>query len=209
MSIKTIAVFCGSAHGNNTTFSADAKKMACLLVENNIALVYGGGNVGLMGIIANETLALGGHVIGVIPEKLIKQEHAHLHLQELHIVQTMQERKNKMITIADAFIMMPGGVGSLDEFFEVIALNKLDYIRKPVAILNTRNYYDSLIAFLNHSIKEGFYAEKDFHQVIIDTDPVPLLKMINHCVKQNADYNPFLGLAGSCVSVDDSSKSIS
>src|SRR3990167_3889104 len=142
--IKKIAVFCGSNVGNTPAYVELTKQFAKQLVDANIAIVYGGRTSGLMGVLADEALKLGGEVIGVIPDKLLAHG-AHPKLTQMHVVSSMHERKVLMTELADAFVMLPGGVGSLDEFFEVITLSYLEYHAKPCGILNMADYFNLLI----------------------------------------------------------------
>jgi len=179
--LKSIAVFCGSSTGHNTIYQTAAKQLAEVLVNNKITLIYGGGSVGLMGTIADHMLNNDGQVIGVIPQLLVDLEVVHTGLTELHTVNTMHERKALMTKLADAFILLPGGLGSLDEFFEVLTHVQLGYHYKPCGILNTKNYYKVIINFLDHGITEGFLKKEHKDMVLIETDPKSLvLKMQQH-----------------------------
>ena len=151
--IKRICVFTGSRHGSNPQYAEAAQQLGRELVRRNYSLVYGGGNVGLMKVIAEAVLDLGGHVTGVIPDSLVNKEVAHRGLSELRIVQSMHERKAMMAELSDGFIAMPGGIGTMEEFFEVLSWAQLGIHRKPCGLLNTGGYYDRLIAFLDHSAR--------------------------------------------------------
>ncbi|KEQ19397.1 LOG family protein [Endozoicomonas numazuensis] len=177
--MKTITVFCGSRSGVHDDYLNDALRVTEALVRQRITLVYGGGNIGLMGAIANRAIELGGKVIGVIPEILFEKELAHHELTELHQVSHMLERKNKLTELADGFIVLPGGIGTLDELSEEMALNHIGYQNKPIALLNTRNYYHHLMTFLTHTSSEGFMSAQLLDQLIIDSHPETLVdKMI-------------------------------
>ncbi|MGI9278463.1 MAG: TIGR00730 family Rossman fold protein [Endozoicomonas sp.] len=176
--MKTITVFCGSRFGQHDDYLNDALRITEALVRRDITLVYGGGNLGLMGAIANRALELGGKVIGVIPEILIKKELAHTELTELHQVSNMLERKNKLTELADGFIVLPGGIGTLDEFSEEMALNHIGHQDKPVGLLNTRNYYHHLVTFLKHTSTEGFLPAHLLDHLIIDSHPETLVDRI-------------------------------
>ncbi len=182
--IKSICVFCGAYPGIRQEYSDAAKELAITLVNEDIHLIYGGASIGLMGILANEMLALGGKVTGVIPEKMIEREIAHTQLHQLHVVSSMHERKLLMMKLADAFIMLPGAAGSLDEFFEVMALAQLEYHDKPFGILNIANYYDSLLNFLRHAVNEGFLHRDTYGLVTVEYEPKKLLThFLNHSRK--------------------------
>lgn len=154
--INKIAVFCGSQLGNAEDYSSSTRELAETLCEADVTLIYGGANIGLMGVLADQMLKNGGKVIGVMPKKLVDIEQAHTGLTDLHIVNTMNERKLVMGQLSDAFVLFPGGTGSLDEFFEMYTLTQLGYHNKPCAILNVNNYYDYLLKFLDHATAEGF-----------------------------------------------------
>jgi uncharacterized protein (TIGR00730 family) len=153
---KSICVYCGANAGVTPRYAEAAKRLAAGLVERNICLVYGGGNVGLMGIIADEVLRLGGEVTGVIPTALVEREVGHTGLTRQFIVKDMHERKAMMAQLSDGFIAMPGGMGTLEELFEMLTWSQLGIHSKPVALLNVDNYYDGLVTFIRHAEAEGF-----------------------------------------------------
>ncbi|QEC67764.1 TIGR00730 family Rossman fold protein [Panacibacter ginsenosidivorans] len=153
---KSIAVFCGSNSGNDPIYEQHAKDIGTLLAEKNIMLVYGGGNTGLMGIVANTVLQEGGKVIGVIPELLKNIERHHKGLTELHIVADMHTRKKMMYELSDAAIVLPGGNGTLDEMFEMITWNALTIHNKKIILLNTAGFYNALIGHINQMQVQGF-----------------------------------------------------
>ncbi len=158
--MKRICVFCGSSSGNKPEYAAAAREMGRALAERKIGLVYGGGGVGLMGTVADACLAAGGEVIGVIPRGLATKELAHAGLTDLRVVETMHDRKALMAELADAFIALPGGFGTFEEFFEVLTWSQLGIHRKPCAFLNVAGYFDPLVTLFDHSVTEGFvYAE--------------------------------------------------
>ncbi|MFM0322985.1 LOG family protein [Caballeronia glebae] len=165
--MKAVCVYCGSATGARPIYAEAARAFGRALVENDLSLVYGGGRVGLMGLIADEVLAAGGRAVGVIPELLLAKEVGHTDLTELHVVPDMHERKKKMADLSDAFVAMPGGVGTFEEFFEVYTWAQLGYHQKPVGLLDVNGYYDPLMAMLRHTVDEGFMREAylDFIQV--------------------------------------------
>lgn len=178
--IKSICVFCGSSSGSNPVYSEKAVALGSLFAEKNISLVYGGSNVGLMREIADTMLEAGGKVIGVMPHTLIDREVAHQGLTEFHVVSTMAERKAIMDELSDAFIAMPGGVGTLDELFEMMSWNQLHIINKPVALYNVLGYYDQLLAFLDHSVDQRFVKTEHRINLISESDENILLDKINN-----------------------------
>lgn len=162
-----ICVFCGSSRGVGNEYVSAAHEIGKLLAANNKTLVYGGGNRGLMGVLADSVLENGGRAVGVIPEFMIPKEVAHNNLTKLHVVDSMHKRKEKMANIADAFIALPGGFGTLDEVAEICTWIQLGIINKPVAILNISGYYDSLFIQLNKMMKEGF-LKPESRKVIVE-----------------------------------------
>jgi hypothetical protein len=176
--IKSICVFCGSSSGSNPVYTDKAIALGNLFTEKNITLVYGGSNVGLMQVIADTMLEAGGKVVGVMPHTLIQREVAHKGLTEFHVVETMAERKAVMGDLSDAFISMPGGIGTLDELFEVMSWNQLDLIAKPVALYNVLGYYDQLLAFLDHSVDQRFVKPEHRFNLIAESDENILLEKI-------------------------------
>ena len=173
--MRRICVFCGSNAGIRSEYAEVARALATILVERKLGIVYGGGNVGLMGVVADAALGLGGEVIGVIPELLVAKEVAHHGVTELRIVQTMHERKALMNDLSDAFIALPGGFGTLDEFFEVLTWSQLGFHGKPCALLNVAGYYDRMLAMLDHAVAEGLLRPAHRELVIADTDPSRLM----------------------------------
>lgn len=155
MNVKRICVYCGASLGNNPAFARAAKELGHLLAEQNIELVYGGGKVGLMGVLADAVLEKGGQVTGIIPQKLLDQEQGHTGIQDLRIVNDMHERKAAMATLADAFIALPGGFGTLEELFEVMTWSQIGYHQKPIAVVDVDGYYGHIQAFINHAIRSG------------------------------------------------------
>lgn len=174
--LNAVGVYCGSNTGSHPSYQQAAKHLGKVFVEKDITLVYGGGKVGLMGLLTDSILEANGTVIGVIPQFLVDDEKAHQQLTSLHIVNTMHERKKLMADLADAFILMPGGAGSLDEFFEIFTWQKLGQLNKPCGILNINNYFDHLINFLKHAVKEGFLKESHRQSIVIDKNPDVLLE---------------------------------
>lgn len=166
---KRICVYCGSSGGVDPGYLEMARAVGDHLVRLGIAVVYGGGRVGMMGAVADGALAAGGHVIGVIPEKLRERELAHTGLTELFVVDSMHARKTMMAYFSDGFIALPGGFGTLEEIFEVTTWSQLNYHMKPVGLLNVRGYFDQLIAFLDHAAAEGFV--RSVHRPLMQSAP--------------------------------------
>jgi hypothetical protein len=164
-------VFCGSNRGANPAYTAAAAELARCLAGAGIGIVYGGGNVGLMGVLADSALAEGGAVIGVIPRMLVEREIAHQGLTELRVVGSMHERKALMADLSDAFIAMPGGYGTLDEFCEILTWTQLGLQRKPIGILNVDGYFDRLLDLFDHAVQQQFV--KPMHRDMIVTDESP------------------------------------
>jgi len=177
--MKRICVFCGSNAGARSEYAEAARALATVLAERKLGIVYGGGNVGLMGVLADAALARGGEVIGVIPQKLVDKEVAHRGVTELRIVETMHERKALMNDLSDAFLALPGGFGTLDEFFEVLTWAQLGFHGKPCALLNVSGYYDGMLAMLDHAVTERFLRPAHRELVIADTDPLRLLQRLS------------------------------
>lgn len=178
--INSICIFCGSSSGSEAEYTLKARQLALLLAENNITLVYGGSNVGLMRVIADVMMSAGGKVIGVMPHSLIRREVAHTGISEFHEVETMSDRKALMNELSDAFIAMPGGIGTLDELFEVMSWNQLELIDKPVALFNVNGYYDHLVQFLDHSVNQRFVKSEHFQNLICESDERLLLEKIEN-----------------------------
>lgn len=174
--MKRICVFCGSNRGAKPEYIRAAVQLGHLLAEKNIGLVYGAGNVGMMNELAQAVLEKKGQVIGVIPETLVKKKVVHTGLSDLRITETMHERKAKMAELSDAFIALPGGLGTFEEFFEVLTHAQLGFHEKPCGLLNICGYYDRLIAFLNHAVCQQFIKKEHFSMMITDHDPSALLE---------------------------------
>ena len=173
--LKRICVFCGSSAGNNSKYVNSARKLGETLTECDITLVYGGSNVGLMGEIANAMIRRKGNVIGIIPQVLVEKEVACTHLQDLRIVNSMHERKALMAELADGFISMPGGFGTLEETIEMLTWTQLGIHEKPLGLLNVEGYFDRLCEFIDHMVAEGFLVQGFRDMVLIDDDPEGLL----------------------------------
>ena len=178
--MKNITVFCGSNSGFRTDYAEAAIALARLFVEQNIRLVYGGGNVGLMGIIADEVMRLGGEVVGIIPDSLEKKEVGKRDVTELRVVSSMHERKAQMAELADGFIAMPGGIGTFEEFFEILTWAQLGFHDKPCAILNIAGYYDGLLALCDNAVTEGFLRPAHRQLILEDSNAEILLEKMRN-----------------------------
>jgi uncharacterized protein (TIGR00730 family) len=172
----SICVYCGSKPGAQPEFAHAAATVGRWIGEHGGQLVYGGGKGGLMGIVANATLKAGGRVIGIMPQALVEKEWAHHDCTELHIVETMHERKRQMAASADAFLALPGGIGTFEEFFEVWTWRQLGYHDKPVGLLNVAGYYDGLISFLHSTVKQGFMGDAQMSLIRSGAEPTGLLQ---------------------------------
>jgi uncharacterized protein (TIGR00730 family) len=173
-----LCLFCGSSAGRHPAFAHAARQLASELVRRDIDIVYGGGNVGLMGVIADTALAAGGRVIGVIPHGLVSRELAHQGLTALHVVDSMHERKALMAELSDGFLALPGGFGTLEEFCEVVTWTQLGIHQKACGLLNVDGYYDGLLAFLAHALHEEFLKPTHFEIVVSSTDPQDLVERL-------------------------------
>ena len=173
--MKSVAVYCGSATGTNPAYQRQAEEMGRLLAQRGLTLVYGGGRVGLMGVVADSVLAHGGQVVGVIPDFMMGKEIEHRGLTELHIVSSMHERKLLMAERAEGFVAMPGGYGTLEELFEVLTWGQLGLHPKPIGVLNVQGYYDHLLRALDHMANEGLLRRENRQQLLSQPDPASLL----------------------------------
>jgi len=187
MNFQRICVFCGSNPGINPAYREAAVAMGQLLAQRRIELVYGAGNIGLMGVLADAVLAAGGKVIGVIPEALMAKEVGHDGLTELRVVGSMHERKAIMSDLSDAFIAMPGGFGTFEEFCEVVTWSQLGIQSKPCGLLNVEGYYDPLLELFDHAVREGFLREENRRLVLEDSDPKQLLAKMSSFVPVPVD----------------------
>jgi uncharacterized protein (TIGR00730 family) len=181
--MQRVCVYCGSSPGNGTSYLEAARELGKALARRQMTLVYGGGNVGLMGQVARSCLEAGGDVIGVITRQLVNMEVAFTSLKNLEVVETMHERKARMAELADGFIAMPGGLGTIEEIFEVITWSQLGIHKKPCAFLNTGEYYDGLFSFLDHAVNERFIGDVPRKMILLDRQPESLLD-------QMAEYQP-------------------
>jgi uncharacterized protein (TIGR00730 family) len=182
-----ICVFTGSRQGSRPGYSEAARQLGRALVERDYGLVYGGGNVGLMSVIADTVLGLGGHVTGVIPDSLVSKEVAHRGLSDLRIVQSMHERKAVMAELSDGFIAMAGGIGTMEEFFEVLSWAQLGIHRKPCGLLNTAGYYNHLIKFLDDSVAQDFLKPKHRSLLIVANEPSEMLSRFEAFIATGGD----------------------
>ena len=173
--MKSICVFCGSNSGRSPNYRLAAEEFGALLAREGIDLVYGGASNGLMGAVADAVLANGGDVIGIIPQSLVDREVAHTGLTNLHVVHSMHERKALMAELADGFVAMPGGVGTLEELFEVWTWGQLGNHAKPCALLNVDGFYDGLTQFLDHQVQEAFVRPAHRNMLIVEREPEVLL----------------------------------
>lgn len=180
----SVAVYCGSRFGDLPAYTQAARTLGHLIAKGGGSVVYGGGRVGLMGVVADAALAAGGQVVGVIPQALMNLEVGHSRLSELHVVQTMHDRKQLMAERADAFIALPGGIGTLEELYEVWSWQQLGYHDKPVALLNVAGYYDALLQFMRLSHERGFVSARQYQALLVDEDPVRLLDRIAQAAAQ-------------------------
>jgi uncharacterized protein (TIGR00730 family) len=180
MPLRRIAIYCGSSRGIHPAYSAAAAETARHLVAEGIGIVYGGGNVGLMGAVADAALAAGGEVIGVIPESLLAKELGHEGCTELRVTRTMHERKQMMVDLSDGFIALPGGFGTLDELFETLTWLQLGFHHKPVGLLNVSGFYDTLLLFLDQMTRAGLLRPEHRASLLSSSTPQELLGAMRH-----------------------------
>jgi uncharacterized protein (TIGR00730 family) len=178
MTLRAVCVFCGSQAGQRPEYELAARELARVLVAHDVGLVYGGGHVGLMGALADAMLARGGRVTGVIPHHLMRPEVAHQDLTELIVVDSMHERKRIMADRSDAFIVLPGGYGTLEEMFEMVTWLQLRLQAKPVGVVNVEGYFDSLLRFLEHCAEQGFIRRADWDVLIVELSPALLFERL-------------------------------
>lgn len=195
MKINNISIFCGAHEGNNPIYAKEATKIASLIANEGINVVFGGGNVGLMKIVSDTAIDNGVDALGISLKSLYELELSNPRLKEVIVADTLLERKDFFMQKSDAFIVLPGGVGSLDELAEIMASNQLGIINKPVGILNTAGYYDDLIAWMRKAVKEGFISEANFKDLIISDSCESLLnKILNQARPSDDDWTNRLGL---------------
>jgi uncharacterized protein (TIGR00730 family) len=176
--MRRLCVFCGSSTGNHEGYADAARRLGGLLAERGIGLVFGAGHIGLMGVLADAVLAAGGEAVGVIPQALVDKELAHTGLTELHVVQTMHQRKALMADLADGFVALPGGYGTADEFFEVLTWAQLGMHAKPAGLLNVAGYFDPLVAWVDRSVAEGFLRPAHRRLLLEADEPERLLSLL-------------------------------
>jgi uncharacterized protein (TIGR00730 family) len=179
----SVCVYCGSRPGTDAAYAEAARQTGLLIGQRGWQLVYGGGKVGLMGIVANAVLEAGGRVVGVIPRKLMEREVGHTGLSETHIVDTMHQRKQLMAERADAFLALPGGIGTLEELFEVWTWRQIGYHDQPIGLLNVNGFYDGMLAFLKHTVQAGFLDRTQVESLHIGTEPAQLLDRLRQTAR--------------------------
>ena len=179
-SVRAVCVFCGSSRGARPEYAEAARRMGVVLAARNLTTVTGAGHVGLMGVLADAALASGGRVVGVIPHGMVERELAHRGLSELHVVETMHQRKALMAERAAAFAALPGGVGTADEFFEIVTWRQLHVHNKPIGLLNVAGFFDPLLAWLDRTVTEGFLRSKHRGLLHVADEPETLLDLLMH-----------------------------
>ena len=193
--MKNISIFCGAHEGNNPKYGEEAKKVAESIAKKGINVVFGGGNVGLMKIISDTALDNGVEVLGISLKSFHALELANPRLKEIVVTDTLLDRKDEFMSRSDAFIVLPGGVGSLDELAEIMASNQLGIINKPVGILNTEGYYDHLLSWFNKAVDEGFISPANLKELLVSDSPQELVEMVvNHTRPSDDDWTNRLGL---------------
>ena len=193
--MKNISIFCGAHEGNNPKYGEEAKKVAESIAKKGINVVFGGGNVGLMKIISDTALDNGVEVLGISLKSLHALELANPRLKEIVVADTLLDRKDEFMSRSDAFIVLPGGVGSLDELAEIMASNQLGIINKPVGILNTEGYYDHLLSWFNKAVDEGFISPANLKELLVSDSPQELVEMVvNHTRPSDDDWTNRWGL---------------
>lgn len=176
--MKSLCVYCGSSPGGSTVYADAARALAREMVRREVRLVYGGASVGIMGVLADEVLARGGEVVGVIPENLVRKELAHPGLTDLHVTDSMHQRKLRMSDLADAFVALPGGIGTLEELFEIWTWAQLGFHQKRIGLLNVAGYYDGLVRFLEHAVAEAFVRPAYREMLLVQAEPDQLLEQL-------------------------------
>ena len=173
--VRDICVFCGASAGSDPAYAEAARALGQAMASRGLGLVYGAGNIGLMGVLADAVLAEGGRAVGVIPQQLVDRELAHQGLAKLHVVATMHERKEKMHELCDAYIALPGGIGTMEEFFEAVTWRQLGYHNKPIAVLNIGGFYDGIESFFATMQRDGFLHSDHRDLFFMETDAARLL----------------------------------
>ncbi|MGN6393367.1 MAG: TIGR00730 family Rossman fold protein [Gemmatimonadales bacterium] len=173
--IMRLCVFCGTNAGSRPEYGTAARELGTLLANEGIELVYGGASVGIMGELADAVQEAGGHVTGIIPQQLIQKEAAHRGIQDLIVVASMHQRKSQMADLSDGFIALPGGIGTLEGFFEILTWGQLGIHAKPCGILNIAGYFDALTSFLDHAVREGFLTKEHRQTIMVESSPAALL----------------------------------
>ena len=176
--ITRLCVFCGTNTGSRPEYGAAARELGALLASEGIELVYGGASVGIMGELADAVQEAGGHVTGIIPQQLMQKEAAHAGIPDLIVVASMHQRKSQMADMSDGFVALPGGIGTMEGFFEILTWGQLGIHGKPCGVLNTAGYFDALIEFLDHAVEEGFLLEDHRSAIMVESDPRALLERL-------------------------------
>ncbi len=174
--MNRICVFCGTNPGSRPAYGAAARQLGQVLAQEGIELVYGGASVGIMGQLADSVQEHGGHVTGIIPQQLVEKEAAHTGIRNLIVVASMHQRKSQMADLSDGFIALPGGIGTLEGFFEILTWGQLGIHAKPSGILNVEGYFNGLTGFLDHAVREGFLTEAHRNAIIVESSPGALLQ---------------------------------
>lgn len=178
--MKHLCIFCGSSKGNDPIYEKTAEKLAKIIVNEGLTMVYGGGSIGIMGVLADKILSLNGKVIGVIPRFLYDLEVGHDHVTELIIVESMHERKQKMAEISDGFLALPGGFGTLEEMGEILTWIQLKLIRKPIGLLNINGFYDQFLKMLDNMVASGFLKKNNRDILLASNDPEDIISIIKN-----------------------------
>ena len=194
--IQRICVYCGSRTGDRSAYAESAQTLGRLLSERGLGLVCGGGGIGMMGQLANSVIESGGETIGVMPQELMDRELGHHRLTELRVVQTMHQRKAEMAGLADAFIALPGGLGTLEEIFEIATWAQLKIHAKPLGLLNVEEYFSPLVRFLDHAVEEGFLKQKHRRRLIVESEPATLLDRLNALATEEQAAGPTPEISG-------------
>lgn len=177
--MKRLCVFCGSRKGTSPVYTEETRRLGAAMVKRGLGLVFGAGHIGLMGVLADAVRQLGGETIGVIPQSLVDRELADKALTELHVVESMHDRKALMANLSDGFIALPGGFGTLDEFFEILTWRQLNFHHKPIGLLNTAGFFDPLLAWIDRAIAEDFVKQKNRELLVVASDVEELLDRLS------------------------------